>query len=425
MSHDVEKQLLFAVLRASAATCHETTVGGDDEETNEGHDEAVGHGRVVGNQSHEHGSHGTADDPHDEQRGGDFRATTQTAEREGEDGGEHDAFAEIDDEQRRETHAAGRGHDEHGAVGGDKSENGEETFGADVLHDPTAEHATGEEKPHAADTEDKTGIAAIDAGTLHGIVDEETVHAGLCRHVDENTNPSEEESAVAEQHMEVAVIVIAPGFECRFLGLGEFVLLGSDFGQTNAREQEGDDHDHDADEQIGHGDVGRLVFVVEEEVTTGHRTDNPTQTVEGLREIDALFAVFGLAEHGDIGVGGGFEEGESAPDDEEATEEEGEGHDLRAGNEEQRADAVENKAEQHAGTVAVAANEGAGGQRHEEISAVDHDLDVGRFGFGEVQRVLEVLVQHIENAVGETPQKEEGGDQKKRGQIVAPVASAY
>ena len=67
----------------------------------------------------------------------------------------------------------------------------------------------------------------------------------------------------------------------------------------------------------------------------------------------------------------------------------------------------------------------AGGQRHEEISAVDHDLDVGRFGFGEVQCVLEVLVQHIENAVGETPQKEEGGDQKKRGQIVAPVASAY
>ena len=221
------------------------------------------------------------------------------------------------------------------------------------------------------------------------------------------------------------MIVIALGFECRFLGLGEFVLLGGDFGQTNAREQEGDDHDHDADEQIGHGDVGRLVFVVEEEVTTGHRADNPTQTVEGLREIDALFAVFGLAEYGDIGVGGGFEEGESAPDDEEAAEEEGEGHDLRAGNEEQRADAVEDKAEQHAGTVAVAANEGAGGQRHEEISAVDHDLDVGRFGFGEVQRVLEVLVQHIENAVGETPQKEEGGDQKKRGQIVAPVASAY
>ena len=66
VSHDRE-QLLFAVLRASAATCYETTVGGDDEETNEGHDEAVGHGRVVGNQSHEHGSHGTADDAHDEQ----------------------------------------------------------------------------------------------------------------------------------------------------------------------------------------------------------------------------------------------------------------------------------------------------------------------------------------------------------------------
>ena len=392
-----------AVLRASTAAHHKTTVGGDDEEANEGHDEAVGHGRVVGNQPHEQGSNGTADDAHDEERRSDFGAATQTAEGEGEDGGEHDALAEIDDEQRRETHAAGRGHDEHGAVGGDKSENGEETFGADVLHDPTAEHATDEEKPHAADTEDAPGVAAIDTGTLHSIVDEEAVHAGLCRHVDEDTDPSEEESAVAKQHVEVAVIVIALGFECRFLGLGEFVLLGGDFGQTNAREQEGDDHDHDADEQIGHGDVGRLVFVVEEEVTTGHRADNPAQTVEGLREIDALFAVFGLAEHGDIGVGGGFEEGESAPDDEEAAEEEGEGHDLRAGNEEQRADAVEDKAEQHTGAVAEAANEGAGRQRHEEITAVDHDLDESRFGFAQVQCFLEIFVQHIEYAVGEAP----------------------
>ena len=115
-------------------------------------------------------------------------------------------------------------------MGGDKSENGEETFGTDVLHDPTAEHATGEEKPHAADTEDKTSVGALDAGVFNGIVDEETVHAGLCRHVDENTNPSEEESAVAEQHMEVAAVVIAFGFERRFLGLGEFVLFGCDFG---------------------------------------------------------------------------------------------------------------------------------------------------------------------------------------------------
>lgn len=292
-----------AVLSASTAAHHKTTVGGDDEEANEGHDEAVGHGRVVGNQSHEHGSHGTADDAHDEERRGDFGAATQTAEGEGKDGGEHDALAEINDEQRRETHAAGRGHDEHGAVGGDKSENGKEAFGADVLHDPTAQHATGEEKPHAADTEDTTSVGALDAGVFNGIVDEETVHAGLCRHVDENADPSEEESTVAKQHVEVAVIVIALGFECRFLGLGEFVLLGGDFGQTNAREQEGDDHDHDADEEIGHGDVGRLVFVVEEEVTTGHRADNPAQTVEGLREIDALFAVFGVAEHRDIRVG--------------------------------------------------------------------------------------------------------------------------
>ena len=135
--------------------------------------------------------------------------------------------------------------------------------------------------------------------------------------------------------------------------------------------------------------------------------------------------MFGVAEHGDIGVGRGFEEGESATDDEEAAEEEGEGHDLRAGNEEQRADAVENETEQHTGAVAEATNEGAGGQGHEEITAVDHDLDESRFGFAQVQCVLEIFIQHIENAVGETPQKEKGGDEEKRGEIVVPVASAY
>ena len=392
-----------AVLRASTAAHHKTTVGGDDEEANEGHDETVGHGRVVGNQPHEQGSHGTADDAHDEERRSDFRAATQTAEGEGEDGGEHDALAEINDEQRRETHAAGRGHDEHGAVGGDEGENGKEAFGADVLHDPTAQHAPDGEEPHAADTEDAPGVAAIDTGTLHSIVDEEAVHAGLCRHVDEDTDPTEEESTVAEQHMEVAVVVIASGFEYRFLGLSERILLGGDFGQTNAREHEGDNHDHDADEEIGHGDVGRLVLSGEEEVAAGHRADNPAQTVEGLREIDALFAVFGGAEHGDIGVGRGFEEGESATNDEETAEEEGEVHDLRAGNEEQRADAEEDEAEQHTGTVAVATNEGAGGQRHEEVTAVDHNLDESRFGFAQVQCVLEIFVQHIEYAVGEAP----------------------
>ena len=392
-----------AVLRASAAAHHETTVGGDDEEANEGHDEAVGHGRVVGNQSHEQRSHGTADDAHDEERRGGFGAATQTTEGEGKDGGEHDALAEIDDEQGREAHATGRGHDEHGAVGGDEGENGKEAFGADVLHDPTAQHAPYTEEPHAAETEDKTGVGAADAGTLHGIVDKKAVDAGLCRHIDENADPSEEESPIAQQHVEVAVIVIAPGFECRFLGLGEGILLGGDFGQTNAREQEGDNHDHDADEEIGHGDVGRLAFSGEEEVAAGRRAEDPAQTVEGLREIDALFAVFGGAEHGNIGVGRGFEEGESATNDEETAEEEGEVHDLRAGNEEQRADAEEDEAEQHTGTVAVATNEGAGGQRHEEVTAVDHNLDESRFGFAQVQCVLEIFVQHIEYAVGEAP----------------------
>ena len=97
------------------------------------------------------------------------------------------------------------------------------------------------------------------------------------------------------------------------------------------------------------------------------------------------------------------EEGESATNDEETAEEEGEVHDLRAGNEEQRADAEEDEAEQHTGTVAVATNEGAGGQRHEEVTAVDHNLDESRFGFAQVQCVLEIFVQHIEYAVGEAP----------------------
>jgi hypothetical protein len=41
-------------------------------------------------------------------------------------------------------------------------------------------------------------------------------------------------------------------------------------------------------------------------------------------------------------------------------------------------------------------------------------LETSRLELGDTENILEVLVQHIEETIGETPQEEEGGDEDER-----------
>ena len=139
-------------------------------------------------------------------------------------------------------------------------------------------------------------------------------------------------------------------------------------------------------------------------------TENPTKPIERLREIDALFARVGISQHRDVGIGRGFEKGQSTTNDEEGKEKEGERHNRGSRDEEQCSKAIEEESCEHSGTIAPTTNHSPRRKSHQEITAIDHHLDEGRLGFGEVQLVLKKLVEHIEDAMGKSPKEEERGD---------------
>ena len=83
----------------------------------------------------------------------------EVADGEGEDGGEHDAFTEVAEEER--WYAKGGGceeYEEHGE-GGEEGCEEEEAVGLDAVHGPAACHASEHEESHAAEGEDEGGLA--------------------------------------------------------------------------------------------------------------------------------------------------------------------------------------------------------------------------------------------------------------------------
>ena len=61
----------------------------------------------------------------------------------------------------------------------------------------------------------------------------------------------------------------------------------------------------------------------------------------------------------------------------------------------------------HATAVALAVNEQSGGDCHEEVTQIGGHLYESRLCDTDVERILEMLVEHIENSACETPHEEE------------------
>ena len=106
-------------------------------------------------------------------------------------------------------------------------------------------------------------------------------------------------------------------------------------------------------------------------------------------------------------------------DDKQREQEKGERKQPSAGNKQQCAYAVKHQSADYAGPIAPASYNGSGGQSHQKIAAIHHSLHIARLGFANVQRVLKMLVQHIEYAVCKSPQKEQQGDEGKGPKVIA------
>ena len=188
--------------------------------------------------------------------------------------------------------------------------------------------------------------------------------------------------------------------------------------QPDAGEDHGYYEHDDAENGVGQHHLAARVVAGEEKLAHDERGGKRAEAIERLREVEAARGCGRVAKLGDIRVGRRLEKHQSAPYDEERAQVGVERAGLGAGDEEQRADAKEHQAEDDAGAVAVAVDEPAGGNGHDEIAEVSGDLDERRLRHGNVERVLEVLVEHVENGAGEAPEEEEGGYEDERQDIL-------
>lgn len=136
--------------------------------------------------------------------------------------------------------------------------------------------------------------------------------------------------------------------------------------------------------------------------------------VKGLGKVQAGFGGFRGTERRGVGVGRRFQTSEPERDDEQGEQEEREACDARRRDEQQGPDRVQAQAAQDARLVAFPFHEQAGGDRHDEIGPEIRGLNEPGLGLGHVERHLKMLVQHVDEPVGQAPHEKQRGDEDKR-----------
>ncbi len=130
------------------------------------------------------------------------------------------------------------------------------------------------------------------------------------------------------------------------------------------------------------------------------------QRVERLREVEAARGVARLAEHAHIGVGGGFEKAQSGGQHEHGDDEKREALGLRRWHEQERARRRDRQSRNQPELIAARAHHAAGGKAHQQIGAEIGDLKPGGLRLADMQGLLEMLVEHVQKAIGQPPDEE-------------------
>ena len=154
-------------------------------------------------------------------------------------------------------------------------------------------------------------------------------------------------------------------------------------------------------------------------MATQERTQDPADAVATLREVDAGGPELGRAERRGVGVGDGLEAGQPGGQDEQPDQEGTEGTDSSRRDEPEGADGDQAEADHDGALVPEPARQHAGWNGHQEVTHVVRELHQGGLGLGDVQRILEVLVQHVDHAVAQPPEQEEGADERERHRVAA------
>ena len=155
------------------------------------------------------------------------------------------------------------------------------------------------------------------------------------------------------------------------------------------------------------------------------RAENPADAVAGLGQIDARGRVLFRPQHGRVGIGHRFQEGQPGGDGANPGQVADErGRRRKAAGAGQRVDVggrqePESPHRHHQQTgddapfVAEPAGQQAGGQRHQKVSQVMRELHPGGLRFAQAQFRLKMLVHHVNHAVANSPEEKQRADQGK------------
>lgn len=206
-------------------------------------------------------------------------------------------------------------------------------------------------------------------------------------------------------------------------GLGFlFELFLGNFGKFGEEEGGGDRDTETRDGEVDPLDVGEVVGILtgKEVLGSDQRTGERGDTVERLRELKTEVGDAGRGHDRDIRVCRDFERSKTASSDRCADDEAAKdgvgvgGADRELGHRPEKNGAERVKTETHDDGKLVAAalqDFSSNGREGKVTDTKVGSLQAGRLDLGDAENVLEVLVEHIEETVGETPEEEEGGDQ--------------
>lgn len=177
-------------------------------------------------------------------------------------------------------------------------------------------------------------------------------------------------------------------------------LLG-DFGKLGESEE-----DNDGCSETRNGEVSvlktskrLLLTVTVESLGCNQRTDEGSQTVGGLCDVEAESSMLSVAEDSDVGVGHGFERSKSASNDERREGETEVFGVVSGGPESEGSAAVEGQAEEDTVLVTESRGEHGSNRGEDDVGTEICDLNHGRLQVRDGEGRLDLLVEYIDQTV--------------------------
>ena len=379
-----------------------------DEEPDQRHTHRDMVALVIGHQTRQTREQGAAGDGSDDPGGTAFRVAAEPADRQREDGGEDAGFEEEDEREHGDAAfalGAHGGRDEDHYPG---HEDHEHPAGLDEHHQPRGgEPSDGEEA--LADGIPIRARGVADLGGLDAVLDELARDADLRPDVAELSRDAEEEFILLAQR------AVDESRQARGLFRLQRHVGIRDLGDGGEVKHDGEEEHKRGDPEVRPLHVAQVrgIGVLEEDARGEQRRHHGPDSLEGLAQLEAKLGKARRAAGGDERVRARFQGRQPGPDDEQRAAEAAEGAVDGRRPEHEGADAVDAQPRDEGPAVAELAHHPSRIRgRADEVGAEVGALQPPGFGRGDVERVLEFGVQHVQEPVGEAPEEEEHGHER-------------